>query len=94
MQAYKPRGTCSREIDFDVRDGKIGEVRFVGGCPGNALGLAALLGWTAFAAAGAAPRARTSWRRPSSSTRPLRGSNGRCTPGLGQVAVAHRWPTV
>ena len=43
MQAYKPRGTCSREIDFDVRDGKIGEVRFVGGCPGNALGLAALL---------------------------------------------------
>lgn len=43
MYRYLPRGTCSREIDFDVVDNKISGVRFVGGCPGNSLGVATLV---------------------------------------------------
>ncbi len=43
MERYITHGTCSRAIDFDVQDGKIKSVRFLGGCAGNTLGLAALL---------------------------------------------------
>lgn len=32
---YKTRGTCSRTIDFDIEDGKLHNVKFVGGCNGN-----------------------------------------------------------
>ena len=33
--SYKPSGVCSRLINFDVTDGKVSEVSFVGGCDGN-----------------------------------------------------------
>lgn len=33
--SYKTKGTCSREISFALEDGKLHDVRFVGGCPGN-----------------------------------------------------------
>ena len=39
---YKTRGTCSREISFDV-DNKVTNVRFLGGCSGNTQGVAALV---------------------------------------------------
>lgn len=40
---YIPRGTCSRQIDFDIdRDGRVRNVRVTGGCHGNLQGLAAL----------------------------------------------------
>ena len=32
---YKPNGVCSREISFDVNDGVVTNINFVGGCPGN-----------------------------------------------------------
>ena len=32
---YKTKGTCSREISFDVVDNKVTNVRFLGGCSGN-----------------------------------------------------------
>lgn len=33
--SYTPSGVCSRQIDFDLEDGKIYNLRFVGGCNGN-----------------------------------------------------------
>ena len=39
---YTTRGVCSREIVFDVEDGKVCNVRFVGGCNGNTQGIAKL----------------------------------------------------
>ena len=40
---YNTRGTCSRVIDFDVEDGVIANVKFVGGCNGNLKGIAKLV---------------------------------------------------
>ena len=39
---YKTAGTCSKEIIFEVEDGIIRSVKFVGGCPGNTQGVAIL----------------------------------------------------
>jgi len=40
---YKTTGTCSTEINFELRDGRIYSVSFVAGCDGNlkALGILA-----------------------------------------------------
>ena len=35
MFTYKTSGVCSRQINFDIVDGKLHNVSFVGGCPGN-----------------------------------------------------------
>ena len=43
MNRYKTYGPCSRQIDFDVIDGKLANVRFIGGCNGNLKGIAALV---------------------------------------------------
>ena len=40
---YKTSGTCSREIHFEVENGKVKNVRFVGGCNGNLQGIGALV---------------------------------------------------
>ncbi len=39
---YKTSGTCSKEIIFDVEDGIIKNVKFIGGCSGNTQGVALL----------------------------------------------------
>lgn len=39
---YKTSGTCSRQIDFEVDNGIVTSVSFVGGCNGNTKGIAAL----------------------------------------------------
>jgi uncharacterized protein (TIGR03905 family) len=39
---YKPEGVCSQEIHFEVKDGRLEDLKFVKGCAGNALGVAAL----------------------------------------------------
>lgn len=39
---YKTKGTCSKEIKFEIEDGIIKNIQFIGGCPGNTLGVAAL----------------------------------------------------
>ena len=33
--SFNPRGVCSIKIDFDVEDGKLYNVQFLGGCNGN-----------------------------------------------------------
>jgi uncharacterized protein (TIGR03905 family) len=40
---YKPRGVCCTRISYEIRDGKLYNVRFEGGCHGNGQGLARLL---------------------------------------------------
>ncbi len=40
---YKTRGTCAKEITFDVEDGKVYNVKFNGGCPGNTVGVSVLI---------------------------------------------------
>lgn len=32
---YIPQDVCCKEIYFDVENGKIKDVKFIGGCPGN-----------------------------------------------------------
>ena len=40
---YKTKGTCSQKIFFDVEDGKVRNVQFIGGCNGNLKGIGALV---------------------------------------------------
>ncbi len=40
---YKTKGTCSREIHFEVEDNILKSVEFVGGCAGNTKGVAQLV---------------------------------------------------
>ncbi len=40
---YKTKGTCSREINFEVENGKVKNVQFIGGCNGNLKGIGALV---------------------------------------------------
>lgn len=39
---YKTRGVCSTQIDFDLKDGYIYNVKYTGGCRGNTQGVARL----------------------------------------------------
>ncbi|MCD7827403.1 MAG: TIGR03905 family TSCPD domain-containing protein [Clostridiales bacterium] len=41
--SYKTRGTCSTKITFDLDDGVVSNVRFVGGCNGNLKGIGSLV---------------------------------------------------
>lgn len=40
---YATKGTCSREILFEIEDGKVKNVQFIGGCNGNLKGIGALV---------------------------------------------------
>lgn len=40
---YKTKGTCSQEIEIELKDGVIDSVAFVGGCNGNLQGISALV---------------------------------------------------
>lgn len=40
---YTTQGTCSREIDIELKDGVIDSVAFLGGCNGNLQGISALV---------------------------------------------------
>lgn len=71
MYSYKTSGTCSQQINYDIIDGKVRNVTFVNGCPGNLQAIGILVeglpmkrlpqNCAAFAAATAAPPAATSW---------------------------------
>ena len=41
--SYQTTGTCSREISFDINDGIVTNVEFVGGCNGNLKTIASLV---------------------------------------------------
>lgn len=40
---YTTKGTCSREIYFEIEDGKVRNVQFLGGCNGNLKGIGSLV---------------------------------------------------
>lgn len=40
---YKTKGTCSQKIFFDIEDGKVMNVKFMGGCNGNLQGISSLV---------------------------------------------------
>ena len=40
---YKTKGTCSQRILFDIEDGKLKNVQFLGGCNGNLKGIGSLV---------------------------------------------------
>jgi len=42
-EVYIPKGVCSKEISFDIEDGKIRNLNFVGGCQGNLRAISILL---------------------------------------------------
>ncbi|MDY2637816.1 MAG: TIGR03905 family TSCPD domain-containing protein [Phascolarctobacterium sp.] len=43
MFEYAPQGVCSRKINFNIIDGKLHNVRFTGGCPGNLAAISKLV---------------------------------------------------
>ncbi len=40
--SYKTTGVCSRAIEFDIEDGIVKNINFIGGCRGNTQGVARL----------------------------------------------------
>lgn len=40
---YKPEHVCAQAINFELDGNIVTDVEFVGGCPGNALGLVSLV---------------------------------------------------
>ena len=40
---FKPTGVCAQAIEYEIIDGVVRNVVFHGGCPGNRVGLAALI---------------------------------------------------
>lgn len=40
---YKTSGTCSQQIFFEIEDGKVKNVEFLGGCNGNLKGIGSLV---------------------------------------------------
>ena len=40
---YKTKGTCSSRILFDIEDGKLKNVEYIGGCNGNLQGIGRLV---------------------------------------------------
>ena len=43
MFVYKTSGTCSREIQLEVKDGRIENMKVINGCDGNLKGISALV---------------------------------------------------
>jgi uncharacterized protein (TIGR03905 family) len=40
---YKTKGTCSQRILFEINEGKVENVQFIGGCNGNLNGISKLV---------------------------------------------------
>lgn len=40
---YRTKGTCSQRIIFEIEDGKVSNVQFIGGCNGNLQGISKLV---------------------------------------------------
>ena len=43
MNVYKTKGTCSREIQYSVKDGVVESIEVIGGCNGNLKGICRLI---------------------------------------------------
>lgn len=68
MENYKVKtqGVCAREIDFSIDDGKLYNVHFVGGCPGNTAAIGKLLEGTSAQRAVDILKGNTCGSRPTS----------------------------
>lgn len=40
---YTTKGTCSRQILFEIEDNKVKNVQYIGGCNGNLKGISSLV---------------------------------------------------
>ena len=40
---YKTKGTCSQKIFFEIEEGKLKNVEYMGGCNGNLKGISSLV---------------------------------------------------
>ena len=40
---YEPKGICARKVEFDIEDGVVKNISFLGGCDGNLKGISSLL---------------------------------------------------
>ena len=40
---YKTKGTCSQSINFEIEDGKLKNIQYIGGCNGNLKGISSLV---------------------------------------------------
>ena len=63
---YRTQGVCARTVDFDIEDGKLGNVAFVGGCNGNLKAIGKLLEGADAAVAADTLRGNTCGMRPTS----------------------------
>jgi len=43
MAEYKTQGVCTRKIEFEIEQGRLKDVHFVSGCPGNLEGISRLV---------------------------------------------------
>lgn len=43
MYTYETSGVCAKKISFDIKDNKIVNVEFIGGCNGNLQGISRLI---------------------------------------------------
>lgn len=43
MYRISTTGVCASEIQFEIEDGLVKSVNFIGGCPGNAIGLSNMI---------------------------------------------------
>ncbi len=41
--SYTPTGVCTKAISFSIDNGKIYDIKFFGGCPGNLLAISKIL---------------------------------------------------
>lgn len=43
METFKTSGVCSRTIEYEIEGNTIKSVKFIGGCPGNTIGVSRLV---------------------------------------------------
>ena len=43
MERYIPQGVCPKEIQFNIENGTVKDVNFIGGCPGNLKAISTLI---------------------------------------------------
>ncbi|WBW99372.1 TIGR03905 family TSCPD domain-containing protein [Oceanirhabdus sp. W0125-5] len=43
MYNFSTKGVCAKNINFQINEGKLTNVEFIGGCPGNLIGISTLV---------------------------------------------------
>ena len=65
---YQTQGTCARYIDFAIEDGKLHNISFMGGCPGNLAAISKMLEGADAKATADMLRGNTCGMKPTSCT--------------------------